>query len=76
MKSTYLERSESGMISFNCIYSINQYIKTRQRGYTVDDIQKHCCIDEATAYTWELGYQCYLKKLPLDKAIEIIKSST
>ena len=54
--------------------TIEKYLKMRDSGKTLEDIQKENCLSEGTVYTLELGYQCYLKKLPLDKAIKIIKS--
>jgi hypothetical protein len=56
------------------IVTIEKYLKMRDNGKSLEDIQKENFLSEGTAYTLELGYQCYLKKLPLDKAIEIIKS--
>lgn len=54
--------------------TIERYLKLRHCGKTLEEIQKENHLSEATAYTLELGYQCYLKQLPLDKAIEIIQS--
>lgn len=54
--------------------TIEKYLKMRDSGKTLEDIQKESCLSEGTVYTLELGYQCYLKKLPLDKAIQIIKN--
>lgn len=56
------------------INTISQYIRAKERGMSMEEIQKQCCMDEATVYTWELSYQCYLKRLPLDKAIQIIQA--
>lgn len=40
----------------------------------MEEIQDHHYLSEGTVYTLELAYQCYLKRIPLDAAIEIIKS--
>jgi len=53
--------------------TIEQYLKLRDKGNTLDQIQKNHYLSEGTVWTLELGYQCYLKKLPLDKAVKIIK---
>ena len=55
--------------------SIEKYLKMRNNGMSLEDIQNEKYLSEGTVYTLELGYQCYLKRLPLDKAIEIIKSN-
>jgi len=54
--------------------TIERYLKMRNEGKSLIEIQKENHLSEGTVYTLELGYQCYLKKLPLDKAIEIIRS--
>lgn len=54
--------------------TIEKYLKMRNSGKSLEDIQKENSLSEGTVYTLELGYQCYLIKLPLDKAIELIKS--
>jgi len=54
--------------------NLETYIKVRERGKTMQEIQERKCLSEATAYCWEIGYQCYLKKMPLDKALEVIDS--
>lgn len=54
--------------------TIESYLKMRNGGKTLEEIQKENYLSEGTVYTLELGYQCYLKKLLLDNAIEIIKS--
>ena len=53
--------------------TIEVYLKKRNNGKSFEEIQNENALSEGTAYTLELGYQCYLKKLSLDKAIEIIK---
>lgn len=52
---------------------IERYIKLRDSGQCDGQIQYDNKLSEATLLTLELGYQCYLKRLPLDKAITIIK---
>ncbi|MEK4247124.1 hypothetical protein MKZ20_17645 [Psychrobacillus sp. FSL K6-2684] len=54
--------------------TIETYLRMRDNGKAIEEIQKEEYLSEGTVYTLELGYQCYLKKLPLDKAIEIIRS--
>jgi hypothetical protein len=54
--------------------TIERYLKMRNNGKTLEEIQRENHLSEGTVYTLELGYQCYLKRLSLDKAIEIIKS--
>ncbi|CAM3732938.1 hypothetical protein [Mesobacillus zeae] len=53
--------------------TIEVYLKMRNNGKSLEEIQKENALSEGTAYTLELGYQCYLKKLSLDKAIKIIQ---
>ena len=55
--------------------TIEVYLKMRNSGKRLEEIQDEKSLSGATVYTLELGYQCYLKKLPLDKAIEIIQKS-
>lgn len=55
--------------------TIEQYLKMRNNGLSLEDIQAEKWLSEGTVYILELGYQCYLKQLPLDKAIAIIKSN-
>lgn len=55
--------------------TIERYLKMRNTGKSLNEIQKENSLSEGTVYTLELGYQCYLKKLPLDEAIEIIQSA-
>ncbi|WP_157684546.1 hypothetical protein [Cytobacillus praedii] len=50
------------------------YLKLRDSGKGLEDIRIEKCISEATAWTFELGYQCYLKNIALDDAALIIKS--
>lgn len=52
------------------------YLKHRDKGNTLEEIKQEHALSDATVYTLELGYQCYLKKLPLDRAIEIIQGVT
>ncbi|MEK3955332.1 hypothetical protein [Psychrobacillus sp. FSL K6-1464] len=54
--------------------TIETYLKMRDNGKALEEIQKEKHLSEGTVYTLELGYQCYLKGLSLDKAIEIIQS--
>ena len=54
--------------------SIELYLRNRNRGKSMEEVQKKYGLSEGSVYTLELGYQCYLKGLPLDSAIEIIKS--
>ena len=53
--------------------TIEKYLKLRNKGYSLEEIQEENSLSEGTVYTLELGYQCYLKDLPLDEAINIIK---
>ncbi|WP_255233891.1 hypothetical protein [Bacillus altitudinis] len=53
--------------------TIEVYLKMRNNGKTLEEIQRDEALSEDTVYTLELRYQCYLKRIPLDKAIEIIK---
>jgi hypothetical protein len=55
--------------------TIEVYLKMRNNGKSLEEIQKENSLSEGTVYTLELGYQCYLKKLSLNKAIEIIKKA-
>lgn len=54
--------------------TIDQYIKIREDGLSFEDFLNERNFSEANSYTLELGYQCYLKRLSLDAAINIIKS--
>lgn len=54
--------------------TIEQYIKRRDNGQSLVEIQKDKLLSEATIWTLELGYQCYLRKLPLDEAVSIIEN--
>lgn len=49
------------------------YIQLRDNGQSLEAIREEEELSEATVWTLELGYQCYLRKLPLDQAIDIIK---
>ncbi|UPI13221.1 hypothetical protein [Bacillus phage SBSphiJ6] len=53
--------------------TIEQYLKYRKRGDSMEEVQDQHHLSEGTVYTLELAYQCYLKRIPLDAAIEIIK---
>ncbi|MCY8867351.1 hypothetical protein MOE08_20085 [Bacillus spizizenii] len=55
--------------------TIERYLKMRKNGKTLEEIQEENVLSEGTVYTLELGYQCYLKRLSLDKAIEILKNA-
>lgn len=46
--------------------TIEQYLKYRKRGDSMEDIQDYHHLSEGTVYTLELVYQCYLKRIPLD----------
>ncbi|WCS69583.1 hypothetical protein Goe24_02080 [Bacillus phage vB_BsuM-Goe24] len=53
--------------------TIESYVvKRSKRDMTVEEIQEEYSLSEGTVYTLELGYQCYLKSIPLDRAIEVI----
>ena len=54
--------------------TIEQYIKRRDNGQSLVEIQKEKLLSESTVWTLELGYQCYLRKLPLDNAVSFIKN--
>lgn len=53
--------------------TIERYLKSRNKGNSLEGIQYEHSLSEGMVYTLELAYQCYLKRLPLDEAIEIIK---
>ncbi|AGY47478.1 hypothetical protein BSP10_117 [Bacillus phage BSP10] len=54
--------------------TIESYIVKRStRDMTMEEIQEEYSLSEGTVYTLELGYQCYLKSIPLDRAIKVIK---
>lgn len=52
------------------------YLKLRNNGKDLEEIQQENYLSESTVWTFELGYQCYLKNIALDDAIEIIKNSS
>ncbi|MFS0815344.1 hypothetical protein ABC382_00050 [Lysinibacillus sp. 1P01SD] len=56
--------------------TLEQYIKRRDNGQSLVEIQKEKLLSESTVWTLELGYQCYLRKLPLDKAVSFIENLT
>jgi hypothetical protein len=51
------------------ICTIEGYILARRSGQSMEDIQSGYHLSEATAYCWEIGYQCYLKKVSLDEVL-------
>jgi hypothetical protein len=53
--------------------TIEHCLKMRNEGKGLVEIQQENCLSEGTVWTLELGYQCYLKKISLDKAIVIIR---
>lgn len=53
--------------------NIEHYLNARESGLKMEEIQKKFALSEATVYCWEIGYQCYLKRLPLDKCLELLK---
>ena len=55
--------------------TIERYLERRDYGMTLEEIQKEEGLSEATVWTLELGYQCYLKSIPLDRAIDLIINS-
>lgn len=56
--------------------TIEEYLKRRDNGQSLEEIQKEKYLSESTVWTLELGYQCYLRKLPLNKAVSFIKNIT
>lgn len=57
------------------ILSIEHYIVVRESGLTMQQIQKSFHLSETNALMFELGYQCHLKNLSLDKALVLIDSA-
>lgn len=55
--------------------SIESYLSGRDNGMTIEEIQEEYLLSEATVWTLELGYQCYKKNMPLDRAVALIKNS-
>lgn len=55
--------------------TIECYLNGREMGMTIEEIQEVYILSEATVWTFELGYQCYLRNIPLNKAIELIRNS-
>ncbi|MFF5994827.1 hypothetical protein AAGS61_08690 [Lysinibacillus sp. KU-BSD001] len=55
--------------------TIEQYLMERDSGRTLEEIQADYLFSEATVWTLELGYQCYLKKMPLDEAVNLVKNT-
>jgi len=58
---------------FNYTMTMLKYIRLRE-ACEIESIRKEYAMGDADVYTWELGYQCYLKKLPLDTAINVIQA--
>lgn len=56
--------------------TIEEYLNRRENGQSLEEIQKEKLLSESTVWTLELGYHCYLRNLPLDKAITIIENVT
>ncbi|MEC1177288.1 hypothetical protein P9B03_02230 [Metasolibacillus meyeri] len=54
--------------------TIEEYLKRRNKGQSLEEIQKEKLLSEGTVWTLELGYQCFLKQLPLDKAVGFIQN--
>lgn len=54
--------------------TLERYLKLRNSGKTLEEIQAKHYLSEATVWTLELGYQCYLKGVRLDDAIDLIQS--
>lgn len=57
------------------IMTIESYLNGRDGGMTFEEIQEEYLLSEATVWTLELGYQCYKKNMPLDRAVDLIKNS-
>lgn len=55
--------------------TIESYLGCRDDGMTLVQIQEEQGLSEATVWTLELGYQCYLKNMPLDDAVNLVKTS-
>ena len=55
--------------------TIESYLGCRDAGMTLAQIQEEQGISEATVWSFELGYQCYLKNMPLDDAVNLVKKS-
>ncbi|MGE7924751.1 hypothetical protein ACQKND_16430 [Viridibacillus arvi] len=56
--------------------TIEQYLKLRDNGLSLEEIQDEQSLSEGTVWTLELGYQCYTRQIPLDQAISIIQQVT
>lgn len=54
--------------------TIEIYLKLRDSGRTLEDIQKEYALSEGTVWTFEVGYQCYLQKIPLHDCAAYIQS--
>lgn len=52
------------------------YLKLRDNGKSLEEIQDKESLSEATVWTFELGYQCYLNNIALDDACVVIKNSS
>ncbi|MED1017894.1 hypothetical protein [Bacillus atrophaeus] len=54
--------------------TLEQYIKLRNKGYDLPEIERDYVLSEGTVWNLELGYTCYLKRIPLDQAVAAISS--
>lgn len=52
--------------------TIEYYIKLRKLNKEFEEIREEFSLNEATVLTFELGYICYLNKIPLNSAIELM----
>lgn len=57
------------------MYSVEHYINAREEGLLLQEVMDEFHISEATAYCYEIGYQCYLKKTNLDVALTLLTSN-
>jgi hypothetical protein len=51
--------------------SLEEYIKYRNAGMQIEDIQKENNMSENTALTLELGYRCSVKDIPLKSLLNL-----
>lgn len=56
------------------IGTIEGYIRVRESGLTMEEIETKYYLSEANVYCWEMGYQCYKKNVSLDDALAVVKS--
>lgn len=56
--------------------TMETYLRLRDGGKSLEEIQNEASLSEATVWTFELGYHCYLRNIALDDAIVIIKNSS